>query len=303
MTPQDLWNFFKQKGAVAKQDVEQAIRSLTPTNPIQNAIQSGIPLSQVITQTPQAKMATDYVSGMLQPTQEQKTQSPVTTALQTLVPPLQLPIRAKQAGNTLQDLSELGKMRDTTPESLTRMMPYLFMTSGPVAKTEPPLEPQAPTGGEIGGVTKELPDRAKLVLQELKNRNIPVNPDGTVDLYHATSPENAKNIVKNGIMGMPEDAPSSYGVYASTGKSVAEDYGSGGLVKIKVPLKDLAVDGTYADRVDVIINTNGKKTYKPISVSSGEIPKGGVPEGPLAKLKAQQQLMQTNPEQLVRGGK
>src|SRR5437667_4192151 len=103
---------------------------------------------------------------------------------------------------------------------------------------------------------------------ELENAGGKINPDGTVDLYHATTKEKAAQILRDGVLKRPADAPDSYGVYFSSSPEAANDYGDGTLVKVKVNAADLHPDDSFpGKRLDFTAATkNG--VYKPVSVSA-----------------------------------
>jgi len=72
-----------------------------------------------------------------------------------------------------------------------------------------------------------------------------IAPDGTIVVYHATTAAKAKKILEEGFLRRPANAPDSYGVYFSISPEVAENYGDGTLVKLRVPVEDLGLDDIF----------------------------------------------------------
>lgn len=111
------------------------------------AIQGAVPISQVVTQTPQAKLVTDYLAGMLNPTQAQTQNPPLTNALQSLIPALQIPQRTEQATQNLSEmtnvLNEGAQAKRVTPNVLGQVLPMMMMTTSPLA-TRQYAKPMAP---------------------------------------------------------------------------------------------------------------------------------------------------------------
>ena len=106
------------------------------------------------------------------------------------------------------------------------------------------------------------------VAEEIIDKGHKINPDGTIWLYHSTTKEKAKQILKDKILKSPSDSPDTYGVYFSTSKDVSESYGDGTLIKVLVPVKDLFLDDAYPgrDRLDFYVETS-RNQYKPIKVA------------------------------------
>ena len=95
------------------------------------------------------------------------------------------------------------------------------------------------------------------ILDELYEKGHVVNPDGTVTLYHATTKERSEQLLKDGYFKAAKDAPDNYGVYFSTSPEVAESYGDGTLVRVRVKLRDLNLDDAFPgkNRMDFQVNT------------------------------------------------
>jgi hypothetical protein len=97
--------------------------------------------------------------------------------------------------------------------------------------------------------------------------------DGTIVVYHATTAEKAAKILESGMLLRPADAPDSYGVYFSISCDVAENYGDGTLVKLRVPVEDLHFDDVFPNgRMDFSARTHDG-VYIPLELSV--IPAGG----------------------------
>lgn len=113
-----------------------------------------------------------------------------------------------------------------------------------------------------------------------------LNPDGTIDLYHATTKENAKKILSEGILRRPAHMPDKYGIYLSTSPKITEDYGDGTtLLRVRVPASDLRLDETFTEidraqsgRTDFVIPTS-KGKYVPLSILLVEVELPQLPEG------------------------
>jgi len=109
------------------------------------------------------------------------------------------------------------------------------------------------------------------IVDEIYDKGLSVNSDGTMTLYHATTKERAPELVKTGIFRTAEGAPDAYGVYFSTSQEVAESYGDGTLVKVRVNLRDLNLDDSFPGRPRMDFQVNTKRgIYKPVSVEVTE---------------------------------
>lgn len=83
-----------------------------------------------------------------------------------------------------------------------------------------------------------------------------IGHDGTIIVYHATTAAGAKQILRDGVLRRPKDAPDSYGVYFSTSPDVARDYGDGTLVRLNVHVNELHLDDVFPDgRMDFTART------------------------------------------------
>ena len=99
---------------------------------------------------------------------------------------------------------------------------------------------------------------------ELESVGGEILPDGTIWLYHATTKDKAKQIMEDGFLRTAPGAPASYGIYLSSSKTVAQDYGDGTLLATKVRAKDLAPDDLFPGRrMDFLVEG---KTYRPIEI-------------------------------------
>lgn len=94
-----------------------------------------------------------------------------------------------------------------------------------------------------------------------------IDPDGTIIVYHATTAAKARKIIEEGVLRRPADAPDSYGVYFSTSPEVAENYGDGTLVMLRVNVEDLKYDDWFpSGRMDF-----HARTYRGVYVPAGLI--------------------------------
>jgi len=109
-------------------------------------------------------------------------------------------------------------------------------------------------------------DELRDLVEEIESVGSKVNPDGTMTLYHATTREKAKQILSERILRRPSDAPDYYGVYLSTSPTVAEDYGDGSLIQVRIKLEDLHPDDIFPGRrMDFRVETQ-RGIYKPESL-------------------------------------
>lgn len=93
-----------------------------------------------------------------------------------------------------------------------------------------------------------------------------VDPEGFATVYHATTANYAKQILREQKLIRPPNTPDAYGVYVSSSPSVARDHGDGTVLKLKVDLHDLILDDSFlANRVDFLIETSGG-FYTPHSI-------------------------------------
>lgn len=103
-----------------------------------------------------------------------------------------------------------------------------------------------------------------LWLEEYKSVGGKVLPDNTVWLYHATSKAAADEIVKTGVLKAPPGTGKAYGVYAGSSPAVAESYGEGTLVPIRVKITDLHPEDIYPGRrMDFRIAST---SYRPVEI-------------------------------------
>ena len=118
--------------------------------------------------------------------------------------------------------------------------------------------------------------------EEFKGIGGRFNADGTVTLYHATTKDKAEQIIKEGVLRRPSDAPDYYGVYFSSSPSVAEDYGDGTLIRVRVKASDLHPDDVFPGRrMDFNVPTTGG-LYRPAGIESYAIEgyaKPAIPQG------------------------
>ena len=115
---------------------------------------------------------------------------------------------------------------------------------------------------------KKVGDPEKLyIIDEIYDKGLAVNADGTMTLYHATTKERAVEIIKTGIFKTTEGAPDAYGVYFSTSPEVSESYGDGTLVIARVKVRDLNLDDSFPGRprMDFQVNTE-RGIYKATTV-------------------------------------
>lgn len=124
---------------------------------------------------------------------------------------------------------------------------------GPVAAETPKVtnaEDVAPALKARGVSGDALSNNVDLA-SELIDNGATVNPDGTVRLYHRTTPEAAQQIIATGKMRGAED-----GVFFSTAPSgQAEGFGSA-VVPVDVPLERLQLDDVFGNEAHVRIPTS-----------------------------------------------
>jgi len=106
---------------------------------------------------------------------------------------------------------------------------------------------------------------------ELESVGGKIDDDGTVLLYHATTKETAAKILKDGVLRRPSDAPDSYGVYFSSSPTVAEDYGDGTIIPVRVRAVDISPDDVFpGKRLDFSAQTR-RGIYKPVAVGDAAL--------------------------------
>lgn len=141
----------------------------------------------------------------------------------------------------------------------------------PVIKGAKALGGELATGrlaGETGAIdfTKRGVDPG--TVGALKSANVPIAPDGSVTLYHATTAANADAIRTQGVLrsaGEPD-------VYFSTSPKIGESYGDGTVVQVRVKAKDLNLDDQFPDgRADFRVAAP-KKTYTPLEIPAPDLP-------------------------------
>jgi hypothetical protein len=98
-----------------------------------------------------------------------------------------------------------------------------------------------------------------------------IDPDGTVLLYHATTREGAEQILREGLLRRPPDAPDSYGIYLSSSPTVAQDYGDGTVIPVRVLAADIKPDDVFPGRrIDFTARTL-QGTYRPVAVGDAAL--------------------------------
>lgn len=87
--------------------------------------------------------------------------------------------------------------------------------------------------------------KAKAITEKLKSEGTKVNSDGTVTLYHTTTPENAKSILSSGIFkgtsapigGMTGVKIDKATFFGTDKKWVEDTWGKGSVIEVKVPVQ------------------------------------------------------------------
>ena len=100
------------------------------------------------------------------------------------------------------------------------------------------------------GVRGDAALNAMDLASELKDNGAEIDADGMVTLYHRTSPENAANIEKTGVMRGEED-----GVFFSTAKTGQADGYGNSVVRIKAPIESVQLDDAFGNEAHVRIPT------------------------------------------------
>lgn len=126
---------------------------------------------------------------------------------------------------------------------------------------------RAEASAKMGGSRPEaasLLAEGKMLGKDAKT-GLPLNADGTVTLYHGTTPEGLKNINETGVLRSGGESD----VYLTTDPSGA-GYGTGSVAKVNVYPKDLILDDEFpGGRKDFRINVGKPK---------GEMKVSGIPE-------------------------
>ena len=141
----------------------------------------------------------------------------------------------------------------------------VFIKGGRITKG-----PKGLVGKKASSSSKETVQSRKYQVpiwaDEYKEIGGTIREDGTVMLYHATTKENAAKIKSSGELLRPADAPDSYGVYFSSSKAAAKDYGDGTIVPVRVKVEDLHLDDAFPGRrLDFTARTKAGK-YRPVKV-------------------------------------
>ncbi len=143
--------------------------------------------------------------------------------------------------------------------------------------TIPPMAPDRGPGSSENAQPPPEPGRKKprvprpVWADELESVGGKIDDDGTVLLYHATTKETAARIMKDGVLRRPSDAPDSYGVYFSSSPTVAEDYGDGTIIPVRVRAADISPDDVFpGKRLDFSVKTR-QGIYKPVAVGEAAL--------------------------------
>ena len=118
-----------------------------------------------------------------------------------------------------------------------------------------------------------IPERVSEALAEV---SVPINPDGTVTLYHGTGQEAAQSILSSGEFRLANMRDRN-SLFLTTSQANARFHGDT-VLAVKVPAKDLISDGgefgKYAD-----FRIPAQKGYRPAFVTPEVPPAGAVPPG------------------------
>lgn len=158
----------------------------------------------------------------------------------------------------------------------------LRFTDGEVAGFAKKGEPEAPETMLRSAIRKRQNARVERPIwaDDLESVGGKIEQDGTVIVYHATTADKAQSILKEGRLIRPANAPDNYGVYVSSSPRVADDYGDGTVVALRVPARDMKPDDLFPGRrLDFQIDTRGGE-YRPIEVLRVERVRGESRAGP-----------------------
>jgi len=161
------------------------------------------------------------------------------------------------------------------------------ITEKPPEKSAKAIKPEIRPEVPVGAVAKRPgEERRPIWANELESVGGKIEKGGTVSLYHATTKEKAQQIMKEGLLRRPKDTPDSYGVYLSSSKSVAQDYGDGTVIRVRVDARDLNPDDIFAgERMDFSVETK-RGVYRPISVES--VTPVEAPKAPALRMEVQE---------------
>lgn len=102
----------------------------------------------------------------------------------------------------------------------------------------------------VGGMERLTPEEQDLA-DELRDNGADVHPDGTVTVYHFTSPQSAEEIRRTGRMRGDED-----GIFFTTKRDGGRATGYGEeAVTMRVPLRLLQLDDVFGDEAHVRVPT------------------------------------------------
>ena len=177
----------------------------------------------------------------------------------------------EKGGMTIEQATENAYEMGWIPEYdqamfLEAMDKELMRREGVLRSPEESYSPE-PTPGQMfqGGKYKgPRPDWA----DEFEGNGHKIYPDGTILVYHGTTKEKGAQILKEGLLRRPADAPDSYGVHFSTSKDISENYGDGTVIAMRVPIKGLNFEDVFPNgRMDFMVETkNG--IFKPARLAS-----------------------------------
>lgn len=122
---------------------------------------------------------------------------------------------------------------------------------------------------EPGELTQEGADEQPMWAEELQSVGGKIDPDGTVLVWHATTKEKGEQILKDGFLRRPADAPDSYGVYVGTGdnyKYLGQSYGDGTLIPIRIKATDLNIEDVGPGRLITFYAKTKGGVYRPTAI-------------------------------------
>lgn len=91
-----------------------------------------------------------------------------------------------------------------------------------------------------------------------------VERDGTIWLYHRTTPDAAAEIAKSGVIKSPSGTGPNYGVYGSS-SDPSGTYGGDGLIAFRVHPSSMRIDDVMRDRADFRIPSTN---FRPLEIKN-----------------------------------
>ena len=138
----------------------------------------------------------------------------------------------------------LEQLDDVYGPNVTRVQQkYAGRGLGAAPEPRPRRVQDAGSGLETGGAASRSFDRNAAELISLDGKPVPTNADGTITLYHRTSPDNAQRIQQSGSFGAGKDG---FSYFSSTPRGQASGYGRA-VVEVRIDPRHVEFDDAFAN--------------------------------------------------------